>query len=199
MIDGPCLVLNRTFLPIQLTSIKRAICLVFKGYAKIVDEQYQLFDFDSWSELSAEWHHEKIHLTQKAIRVPRVVLLSFYDKLPLRHVRLTRQNIFLRDKNMCQYCGKRFKKSDLNIDHVVPMSRGGKTTWENVVCSCLSCNNKKGGHTPKQAKMTLIQRPEKPPHSIFMHIAPRPNLLDVWRVYMNPIDYAYWCLELKPE
>src|SRR3989338_3943116 len=98
MIEGPVLVLNRTFLPVQITTIKRAICLVFKGLAKIVDSEYQLYDYQSWSELSVALEDERIHLTKSAIKVPRVIMLQFYEKLPRRNVRLTRQNIYLRDK-----------------------------------------------------------------------------------------------------
>lgn len=199
MIEGPVLVLNRTFLPVQITSIKRAICLVFKGFAKIVDSEYQLYDFQSWSDLGLALGDERINMTSSAIKVPRVIMLQFYEKLPRRSVRLTRQNIYLRDKNMCQYCGITFSRSELNLDHVVPISQGGKTTWENVVCSCLRCNHKKGGRTPAQAGIKLLTRPAEPAHSIFMHVSPKPQLLDAWRVYMNPLDFAYWYLELKPE
>lgn len=198
MIDGPCLVLNRSFLPVQVTSIKRAICLVFKGFAKIVDEQYQLYDFESWSDLSVAVEQESIHLTHKLVRVPRVILLSFYDKLPQRRIRFTRENIFLRDKNICQYCHKHFRRSDLNIDHVVPLSQGGQTVWDNVVCSCLACNNRKGGRTPEQAGLKLLNRPRQPAYSLFMNVAPKKDLVEAWHYYMNPVDFVYWNLELKP-
>jgi 5-methylcytosine-specific restriction endonuclease McrA len=197
MIQGSCLVLNKSFMPIQMTSIKRALCLVFKDYAKIVDEQYQLYDFGSWSELSAHEHNEKINLTEKVIRVPRVILLNFYEKMPRLKVTLTRENIFLRDQNTCQYCGEKFKRTDLNLDHVLPVSQGGLTTWENIVCSCLPCNSHKGGRTPEQAKMKLRKKPVMPPHSVFMHVSPREDLLKVWKLYMNPVDFTYWNLELK--
>lgn len=198
MITGPVLVLNRSFVPVQITSIKRAICLAFKGFAKIVDDQYQLFDFDSWSELSLAMQEDRIHMTHSAIKVPRVILLQFYDKLPRSQLRFSRQNIYLRDKNLCQYCGRSFNRSDLNIDHVIPSSQGGKTVWTNVVCSCIRCNHKKGGRTPEQAGMKLLTKPICPPYSLFMNVSPQPKLLDAWRIYMNPVDFAYWYLELKP-
>lgn len=199
MIEGPVLVLNRSYAPVHVTSIKRAICLVFKGLARIVDDQYQLYDFQSWSELSVAMQDERIHLTTEVMRVPRVIMLTFYDKLPSRRVRFSRENIYLRDGSTCQYCGKHFRRNDLNIDHVVPISQGGLTTWDNVVCSCVRCNNKKGGHTPAQASMKLITIPHKPQYSLFMNISPQQNLFDVWHVYMNPIDFSYWNMELKTE
>lgn len=198
MITGPVLVLNRSFVPVQITSIKRAICLAFKGFAKIVDDQYQLFDFDSWSELSVAMQEDRIHMTHSAIKVPRVIMLQFYDKLPRSHLRFSRQNIYLRDKNLCQYCGRNFSRSELNIDHVIPLSQGGKTQWANVVCSCIRCNHKKGGRTPEQAGLKLLTKPICPPYSLFMSVSPQPKLLDAWRIYMNPVDFAYWYLELKP-
>ena len=199
MIEGPVLVLNRSFMPVHITSIKRAVCLVFKGLAKIIDEQYQLYDFKSWAELSVAMSDDSIHITNGAIRVPRVILLHCYDCLPRRDVRLSRENIYLRDKNTCQYCNKRFKRADMNLDHVVPVSQGGKTTWENVVCSCVKCNNKKGGRTPEQAHMTLISKPAAPKYSLFMHVSPQQKLFAAWHVYMKPVDYTYWCLELDSE
>ena len=87
MIEGNVLVLNRSYYPVHITSVKHAICLIFKGIAKIVDDQYQLYDFKSWSELSVAVHDEGIHLTEKIIRVPRVIILQFYDKLPRRRLR----------------------------------------------------------------------------------------------------------------
>lgn len=197
MIDGHALVLNRSFSPIQITSIKRAICLVFKGLAYFVDENYQKYDFNSWAELSIKNENERIQLTSFSIRLPRVVILNFYDKLPQAFVRLCRENIYLRDKNTCQYCSKRFNRSELNIDHVVPISQGGETSWQNLVCSCVPCNQKKGGRTPEQARMPLLKKPSAPHHSLFMHVLPRENLFDAWHIYMNPLDFAYWRLELK--
>ncbi len=197
MISGPCLVLNKSFAPVHITSVKRAICLVFKGLAKIVDEQYQVFDFSSWSDLSAKMHDEHIQLTQRIIRCPRVVMLQFYDKLPRQHIRFSRENVYLRDKNTCQYCGKKFSRAELNIDHVVPVSQGGGTTWDNVVCSCLLCNNRKGGRTPEQARIHLLSKPASPKYSLFMQVSPQQKLFDIWHLYMNPVDFAYWNLELR--
>ena len=199
MIEGPCLVLNRSYLPVHITSIKRAICLVFKGLAQVVDQHYQTYDFQSWSELSQRTNSytDAIKLTNGNLKIPRVIMLTFYDKLPSREVRFNRVNIFARDKNTCQYCGNKFKRPDLNLDHVVPISQGGETSWFNVVCSCIPCNSKKGGRTPRQAHMKLLSKPKVPPYSIFMNVSPQPRLIEAWKTYMNPIDFAYWCLELK--
>lgn len=199
MIEGPVLVLNRSYTPIHITSIKKAICLVFRGVAKIVDDEYRSYDFKSWSELTVAMSDESIHLTNKNIKVPRVIMLQFYEKLPFRHVRFTRENVYLRDQNTCQYCYKKFKRADLNLDHVVPVSQGGKTSWDNVVCSCISCNSKKGGRTPEQAKLKILRKPQAPQFSLFMRIAPKSTLFETWRVYMNTVDFAYWNLDLMSD
>src|SRR5262245_61020407 len=118
MLSTNVLVLNRSYLPIHITSVKRAFIMLYQNIARVVDEQYQTYDFQSWSELSIEAHHESVGLVNRLIRVPRVVLLTVFDKLPRKTVRFSRFNIYLRDNNTCQYCGSRFSKSELNLDHV---------------------------------------------------------------------------------
>ena len=100
--------------------------------------------------------------SSRRIRVPRVIVLLAYDHLPKARVRFSRFNIYARDDNTCQYCGRRFRRAELNLDHVVPRSRGGSTTWENVVCSCIPCNLRKGGRTPEEARMRLLRAPTRP-------------------------------------
>src|ERR1700730_19437246 len=126
------LVLNRSYLPVHVTSVKRAFALLYQGVARAVDEQYRTFDFHSWSDLAVEIHHERVGVIGGFIRVPRVLLLIAYERVPKRHVRFSRFNIYARDNNTCQYCGRRFSRSELNLDHVLPRSRGGSSTWENV-------------------------------------------------------------------
>ena len=154
--------LNRSYLPVHVTSVKRAFALLYQGVAQAVDEKYRTFDFDSWRDLAIEMHHERLGIVGGFIRVPRVLLLMAYERVPKRHVRFSRFNIFARDNNTCQYCGKRFSRTDLNLDHVMPRSRGGVSTWENIVCSCHACNRRKGGRTPEEAGMMLIRRPRRP-------------------------------------
>ncbi|MBX7149773.1 HNH endonuclease [bacterium] len=196
MTGGAVLVLNRSFLPIHITDVKKALCLLYRGLAKVVDHEYSLVDFLSWMELSAESDKESIGLVNRTIRIPRVILLTFYDKIPTRTVRFSRLNVFLRDNNTCQYCQKRFSKSGLNLDHVVPVSHGGKTNWENVVCSCVPCNIKKGGRTPQQAGMALMKQPIKPHWSIILRLLSRPRFHEAWKPFLNMIDYSYWNVEL---
>ena len=168
MLSTNVLVLNRSYIPINVTTVRRALVLMYQGVARAVDSQYVTFDFHSWSELSAAVHGEGIHLIDRMIRVPRVILLSAYNRVPKRYVRFSRHNIYLRDQNSCQYCGDRFTRSELNLEHVVPKSRGGKTTWENVVTSCVPCNRRKGGHLLEEVGMHLVRRPVRPKWTPFL-------------------------------
>jgi 5-methylcytosine-specific restriction endonuclease McrA len=131
---------------------------------------YLTFDFDAWREHSElksllggqddadDW----IRAVRFDLQVPRIVRLLKYDRLPKNSVKFNRRNIFLRDEHRCQYCGERFPTHRLSLDHVLPRSRGGPTTWENIVCACLECNVRKGGRTPYEARMHLIRQPAKP-------------------------------------
>lgn len=190
------LVLNRSYLPVHVTSVKRAFALLYQGVAKAVDEQYRTFDFDSWRELAVELHHERVGLVGGFIRVPRVLLLIAYERVPKRHVRFSRFNIYARDGNSCQYCGKRFSRTELNLDHVVPRSAGGMSIWENVVCSCHNCNRRKGGRTPEQAGMVLVKRPRRPEWTPFTADGFSFRRYREWGPFLNAVDTAYWNTEL---
>jgi 5-methylcytosine-specific restriction endonuclease McrA len=127
------------------------------------------------------------------IRVPRIIVLSLFDRLPKKEVKFTRHNVFERDKNTCQYCGVVFDRSNLNIDHVLPRDRGGQTTWENVVCSCISCNTRKGNKLPHEARMQLLKKPKRPKWRPFVNITFAGGVDDSWSHF---IDLAYWNVEL---
>ena len=153
------LVLNRAYLPIHITSVRRACSLLYQGIARAVNEQYQTFDFESWAALSASVHGDTIGLVNRAMRVPRVILLVAYDRVPKRHVRFSRFNVYARDRNTCQYCGKVLASSELTLDHVVPRSRGGASAWENLVACCHPCNHRKANQLMHEAGMKLLREP----------------------------------------
>lgn len=167
------LALNRGYAPVHVVSVRRAFTLLYKGQAEVVhveDGQYLTFDFHSWREHSElrcavdgteEWD-DWICTVTFAIQVPRVIRLLDYDRVPRNVVKFNRRNVFLRDDNRCQYCGKKYGTNHLSLDHVVPRSRGGPSTWENIVCACLKCNVRKGGRTPQEAGMKLFRLPSKP-------------------------------------
>lgn len=191
------LVLNKSFMPIQITSVKRAFCMVYLGVAKVVDREYQTFDFQSWSRLSVAVGDDSIGTVDRIMRVPRVILLQAYDRLPKKQVRFSRFNIFARDKCVCQYCGKRCSKNELNLDHVIPRSRGGQTTWENVVCSCVPCNCRKGGRTPQEAGIRLIRKPTRPHWTECLNISTKSSIYREWLPFLNIVDFSYWNVELE--
>lgn len=196
MISSGVLVLNRSFMPVHVTTVRRALSLLYQGMAKAVNDQYELINFDDWRGLGAKDGDDVIGLVNGVIRVPRVILLVAYDRIPKRHVRFSRLNIFLRDRNTCQYCGHAFHRKELNIDHVIPRSRGGKSTWENVVCSCLECNRLKGGNTPKEARMRLVKKPARPRWTPQMNFKIQIRRYEEWIPFMNFIDVSYWNAEL---
>jgi 5-methylcytosine-specific restriction endonuclease McrA len=190
------LVLNRSYFPVHVTSVRRAVCLLYQGIAKAVDHQYRTFDFNSWSDLSSALHGDTISLVDRVIRVPRVILLVAYDRVPKRQVRFSRFNVFARDNNTCQYCGEKLPRSELNLDHVIPRSQGGLSTWENMVCSCFTCNRVKGGRRPEEAGMHLIRRAFRPEWTPFMLETFSFKRYHEWRPYLNMVDAAYWNTEL---
>jgi 5-methylcytosine-specific restriction endonuclease McrA len=200
MICSNVLVLNKSFLPVQITTVRRAFCLLYAGIAKAVNSQYETFDYESWRQLGIERNDETLGLVDRVIKVPRVILLIAYDRVPKRRTRFSRYNIFARDKNICQYCGQKFQRHDLNLDHVIPRSQGGFSTWENVVCSCHQCNRKKGGKTPDQAKMKLIAPPRKPAWTPPLNLSIQELMRKEWVPFLDfMVDVSYWNTELLQE
>jgi len=198
MLNTAVLVLNRNYQPIHVTDVRRALSLLYQGVAKAIDDQYRLYEFASWAELSAAGH-DSVATVSRRIRVPRVVVLSAYEYLPRGRVRFSRLNIYARDRDTCQYCGCVFARSELNLDHVLPRSQGGRTSWENVVCSCIACNLRKGGRTPAQARMKLLRNPVRPRWTPFFRGATRRVTYREWLPFLNVADASYWNVELLDE
>jgi 5-methylcytosine-specific restriction endonuclease McrA len=196
MLDTGVLVLNRVYQPVHITSVRRAFAMLYQGVARAIDAQFQTFDFDSWSALAAAAHEDAIGTVGRRIRIPRVIVLLAYDRMPRARVRFSRFNIYARDDNTCQYCGHRHPRADLNLDHVVPRSRGGSTNWENVVCSCVPCNLRKGGRTPEEAGMRLRRSPARPRWTPMFRSATRRAFYREWRPFLSLADAAYWNAEL---
>ncbi|HYI01532.1 HNH endonuclease [Hyalangium sp.] len=197
MIDSSVLVLNRNYHPVHVTSVKRAFSLLYQGVAKAIDAQYKLYEFADWAALSATG--DCITTVNRSIRVPRVLVLSAYEYLPKGRVRFSRLNIYARDHDTCQYCGKTLPRSELNLDHVLPRCDGGKTTWENVVCSCVPCNLKKGGRTPEQAGIKLLRKPFRPRWTPLFRGAIRRITYREWLPFLRLEDASYWNVELLDE
>ncbi len=199
MQNSPVLVLNRFYQPIHVTSAKRAFSLLYLGVARVIDDQFRTFDFDSWAQLSSEKGDDTVRTVTRCIRVPRVIVLQLYDRLPKTKVRFSRHNIYMRDSNTCQYCGEALPRSELNLDHVVPRAHGGRTTWENVVCCCIPCNLRKGARTPDQARMALLKIPVRPRWTPTFRAVNDAVRYREWLPFLDLANASYWNAELREE
>ena len=197
MLTSPVLVLNRYFFPITVTSVKRAFVMLYCGAAKAVAGNYQTFDFESWAEISALREEDAIKTVSRVIRIPRVIVLLRYDHMPRKEAKFNRINIFRRDADSCQYCGRKFARSELTLDHIIPRSLGGRSVWENVICCCMDCNRKKGGRTPDAAKMKIINRPKKPVWTLLTNFSIRAVKYKEWAPFLSFVDVSYWNVELE--
>lgn len=198
------LVLNKLFMAVHIISVRRAFCLLCKDLAEVIhleDGSFSSYNFESWREISefraqffAEDDDDWIRTPTDQIQVPRVIRLLSYEKLPTHTVKFNRRNIFARDNNQCQYCGKKFPTTELSLDHVIPRSQNGHSSWDNIVCACVSCNVRKGGRTPQQAHMRLIRKPEKPKRSPLLNLKLTHRKYQSWKTFL---DTAYWNVELR--
>lgn len=161
---GKVLVLNASYEPLNITSWRRAVVLLIKDKAEQLEHngKYVYADFP----------------------LPSVIRLRQYVRVPYTEIALTRKNLLNRDGHRCQYCG--YGGDDLTLDHVIPRSRGGQDTWENMVVACVRCNVKKGNRTPKEANMLLLTKPHKPHSSLYFEVAKyiKSGANQEWRKYV---------------
>jgi 5-methylcytosine-specific restriction endonuclease McrA len=198
VLDNPVLVLNRLWQAVNTCTVRRAFTLLYQGHAQVVNQDLEgnflTHDFTSWSDFSSECPGEEmLRGVSMNLCLPQIIVLHIFDRLPKKEIKFTRNNVFERDKNTCQYCGKIFDRVDLNLDHVIPRDLGGATTWENIVCSCIPCNTRKGNKLPHAAGMHLIRHPKKPKWRPFLHMTAGAMAHDSWKHF---IDVAYWNVEL---
>jgi 5-methylcytosine-specific restriction endonuclease McrA len=166
--NGRVLVLNATFEPINVCTVRRAAVLVLKEKAVLLERAERPL------------HSERLTLDR-----PTVIRLIAYVRIPRdAHGRkITRKAVLARDSWTCQYCGSR--KPGLTVDHVIPRSRGGKSVWENIVASCATCNRRKGSHLPREIKMHPRNQPKAPGPTVFIRIA-SPTIPNAWAPYLAP-------------
>ncbi len=198
VLERPALVLNRLWTPIRTTPTREAICLVARGAAQIVEpETYRVHDLRSWSDVSvakASVGRDVIRSARLTLLPPEIILLRRYDGVAERSVIFTRRNLFKRDRHTCQYCGSQPGPEELTIDHVLPRSRGGISSWENCVLACVECNKNKANRTPEQAGMSLRRPPKKPRWTPVAQI-PMQIRRESWEKFLSR---AYWDVELEP-
>ena len=205
-LESSVLVLNKFFAAVHIVNAKRAFAMLCKESAEVVsidDGQYNSYDFTSWVDVSVfkaecelpnEDRYESIKTFSLEVRVPKIIRLVVYDKLPKATVKFNRKNIFARDKNRCQYCGKKVPTSELSLDHVIPRTQGGTSNWKNIVCACTNCNKHKGGRRPEEAGMKLICKPVKPNHCPLIQLKLGSNKYNSWKQFLNN---AYWSAPLE--
>lgn len=201
ILSSEVLVLNQLWQAVDVCSVRRALCLLYLRHAQVVLKEggsFHTFGFEDWRDFSQDHSpdSEIIRTITYKMGIPRVILLIIYDRLPPRRVKFTRKNIYKRDENTCQYCGKKFKPQDLNLDHVIPLSRGGRDTWQNVVCSCVPCNLHKGSQILVEAGMILIRTPKKPHWRSFVKYSLDNVIEESWKDFL---DLAYWNVELEQD
>jgi len=189
-----CLVLNKTWTPVGTVSLQRAIIMLFSEYgngepkARVIEpESYQTFSWNEWALQQPVETDEVIQGANMAFKVPEIILLTSYDRLPQPKIHFSRRTLYKRDNMQCQYCKCRPKSEFLTIDHVKPKSRGGGTTWENCVLACVECNARKANRTPSEARMTLLNEPKKPRVHLFRYDSIKP--VKSWEAFLG---LSYW-------
>jgi 5-methylcytosine-specific restriction endonuclease McrA len=164
---GSVLVLNATYEPLSVVSVRRAVVLLLKEKAEIVEAA------------EAELRSEHVSIPR-----PLVIRLVYYVRIPYRvSIPLTRRTVLARDHYTCQYCGKHPPRKELTVDHILPRSRGGYTTWDNVVAACQCCNGRKGSRTPEEANMSLRSKPAQPRY-VALAMIESPDARHAWRKYI---------------
>jgi 5-methylcytosine-specific restriction endonuclease McrA len=216
VMDSRVLVLNKNWQAVNVTKARKAIHKVINGRALFIDPlSHVTYDWEDWV---LNWDDAAVTAKRAAGKVmpvggifemvvPEVIVCTEYGergfKVSTRRPKFSRTNVYRRDRNRCQYCGKKFKVADLTLDHVMPKSKGGEMVWENIVLACFPCNSKKDNRTPKQAGMRLIREPFRPKAGDLV-INPLDRLrrkvgdkpVETWEQFLGKM---YWEVELKDE
>lgn len=215
-LESPTLVLNKHWMPIDAVTAREALVSVIGEKAKIVcPNTYYLHDIYSWIDQDLRPESVVIQTARSQIMAPDVIV-NTYDKIPKRTVVFSRRNLWRRDSFRCQYCGKKPSSDEITVDHVVPKSRGGQTTFANTVLACVECNKKKDNRTPEEAGMRLrkmvlkngvlvpvyYDRPKRPQWSPMFSVRRQRLTEDKKRSWSKFIQDAvselYWNTELEP-
>lgn len=193
VLNRPTLVLNRNWQAVNVASVSRALVLLWNESARVVDPaDYQTYDWQQWAQQEPADGERYIQAVRFRMRVPEVITLVEFDRLPTAAVSFSRRNIFKRDHYTCQYCGRQPGSAELTIDHVVPRAQGGESRWDNCVLACVECNAKKGNRTPEQARLRLKHKPVQPLWS--PRYAARELRIASWSKFLSD---TYWNVELE--
>ena len=191
--NRPTLVLNRNWQAVNVANVARALVLLWNESARVVDPaDHQTYTWEDWSKLRPGDDERFIQAVRFRLRVPEVITLTEYDRLPAAAVTFSRRNIFKRDHYTCQYCGKQPGGEELTLDHVIPRAQGGESRWENCVLACLDCNKRKADRTPEQARMRLRRQPVRPTWKPVY--AAHDVRIESWSKFVSE---AYWNVALE--
>ena len=193
VLKRPTLVLNRNWQPVGVATVARSLVKLWNGACRVVDPQdYQQYAWSDWAKLVPADDEPFIQTRRFRLRVPEVITLVAYDRVPANAVTFCRRNLFKRDRFTCQYCGQQPGSEELTIDHVMPRSRGGLSSWENCVLACVECNTRKADRTPLEAGMLLRKAPVRPLWKPYY--ASGGVRIDSWARFLSE---AYWSIELE--
>ncbi|MCC6741422.1 MAG: HNH endonuclease [Planctomycetia bacterium] len=194
-LDSRTLVLNRSWVAIDTTTVRKALVWMYRGMARaIAPDSYETYDFATWSDLAVAKDEPCIHTVNIRIRVPEIIILALYNEVPKKEVVFSRRNLYKRDHFTCQYCSRQPGSEELTIDHILPRARGGKSSWENCVLACVECNRKKANRTPVEAAMQLKKAPIRPPWTPFISLRLGARKAS-WERFVSE---RYWDIELHP-
>lgn len=182
--------LNRLWQPVNIVGLLRAMSLLFRGAPPPCTRTRAITGFSAPPSGSTSPCGNPARRRSRPFPVhrparPRVLLLNAYDRVPRREIRFSRRNVYLRDENTCQYCGRVFRDEELNLDHVVPRDVGGKTNWENIVTACIRCNSRKANRLPEQAGMTLRRAPAKPKWRLIVASSLSTEEYEAWKEFLE--------------
>ncbi len=194
-LDSRTLVLNRSWVAIDTTTVRKALVWMYRGLARaIAPDSYETYDFESWTDLAVAKGEPCIHTVNIQVRVPEIIILALYNEVPKKEVVFSRRNLYKRDHFTCQYCARQPGSEELTIDHILPRARGGKSTWENCVLACVECNRRKANRTPVEASMLLKKAPVRPPWTPFISLRLGARKAS-WERFVSE---RYWDIELHP-
>ncbi len=184
-LSRPVLVLNKMWIPIRVVTVKRCLKLVFADKASIVDPaDYSVYSWEKWVTMDSTNDEYGIETTSGRIKIPEVIVLLNYAKVFIKDLRITKKNIYMRDKYRCQYTGRQVRHDEADIDHVIPKSRGGKNSWDNLVVCTKEINRVKADRTPEEAGLKLIRKPTAPKTDHFL-VDPKLNAPDSWEKFIR--------------
>jgi hypothetical protein len=214
VLDYHVLKLNKNWLPISSENLPKTMKRLISGKAKVLDtETWQMYAFIDWMKKSIKEGDRYIRTTSGLIKIPEIIIMNNYSGDPGRNKKViyNRRNIYRRDNGYCQYCAKKVKSDDWEIDHVLPKSRGGKSSFDNVVLCCTKCNRKKANRTPSEAGMLLVRfvkidgqivkenydKPKIPKWNALFAVRPK-KIRKSWKVFLKDlISELYWDVELE--